>query len=116
MPKKRKQKTPFEKCKSVLEDFLLNDPHIPLCQKNNTAYIDDAVVRHLLSTGHQDFLIKDISFGYQVGRASDSVLEAFAREERIFEGKAGRYKIEVVYGPFSERSYKAWPVIKSKSA
>lgn len=104
-----KETSPFDECRLVLEELLLNSPNIPLCTKNNISYIDNLVRDYLLQKGHDEWLAHDVSYGAQVGGISEAALCSFVREKRVFDGKKGRYKIQESYGPMSVRSFQAVP-------
>jgi hypothetical protein len=106
---KSKQETPLSKCKAILEDFLLNSDQIPICSKSSTIYLDSCVARYLIKEGHEDFLVEDVSLGPQVGGVSQKALIDFAQEQKVFDGKSGRYKIKIDYVVHSARVFEAWP-------
>lgn len=107
---KLKSENSFEKCKTTLENFLLNTDYLPLCSKNCRLHIDKEVAEYLVKNNHEAFLVKDVSYGFMVGGISERVLLDFVKERKIFEGKVGRYKLQVEYGPLSVRMFEAWPI------
>jgi len=101
----------LEKCSKVIKKFLNNSPCIPLSRERSVAYIDNAVRDHLIEQGHEDWLVNDISYGYQVGKTSESALVNFMYDQEIFNNPhLGKYKLDVDHGPMSVRSFKAIPV------
>ena len=100
----------LEACKSHIEDYLVNEELVPICRKNSICYLDGPIARYLQKIGHEGWLEKDISAGYQVGGVSGAALMSFFREGRVFEGKSGRFSIKVTYGIHSVPMFQAWPV------
>jgi hypothetical protein len=109
MERKDSSETPLDKCKKVLEDFLLNTEWLPICSKNVVDYLDSDIAHYLVKNGYREFLVEDVSFGPQVGGVSERVLIDFARSGRVFEGRAGRFRVEEDYGPHSVRCFQALP-------
>lgn len=103
-----KKLTPLDICKSVLEEFLLNSP-VPICSSNSKDYLDEYVRDYLIERGRTEFLVKDVSYGYQVGGLSEAALLSFAQSEKVFKGKKGEFRIKLVYGIHSVRLFEAWP-------
>jgi|SRR3989344_685525 len=101
--------SPLEKCKSLLEEFLLN-ANINICSSNSTDYLDGYVKDYLIEKGHTEFLEKDVSYGYQVSGISEAALICIAREKKIFNNKkVGKFRIKESYGVHSVRLFQAWP-------
>lgn len=117
MPVTRNSELDFYKkqvdaCKAVLEKYLLNEKLIPICSENTRAGIDSLIARHLVNTGHHEWLIHDVTQGYQVGDISERALMQFCNEQKIFKGKAGTFVLEENYAIHSVRYFEARPVKK----
>lgn len=97
----------FEECREVLEELLLTSPDVPLCTRNSVFYLDNFVRDYLLEKGKESWLLKDVSYGWQVGNLSEGVLCSFAQSERIFDGKSGRFRVQEAYGLCSVRCFQA---------
>lgn len=82
---------PIDRCKLLLEEFLQTSSDIVICSKQHISSIDAAVLRYLLKVGHKEFLVTDVSHGPQVGGLSEAALYDFAVNEKVFDGKLGRF-------------------------
>lgn len=99
-----------KECKKILEHFLSNNKDLIICSDNCRGPIDRDVVNHLMSLDYEEFLEEDISVGYQIGGVSERALCELVNEEKIFDGRNGKYKLQETYGPMSVRSFEAWKV------
>ena len=98
----------IKKCKEVLEDFLLTSEDILISTGNRDAYLDSDIANYLLKNKYKQYLVEDVSSGFQVGGISEIALIHFAREKKIFEGKVGKFYIEETYAEHSVRLFQAW--------
>ena len=103
-------KKDLEDCKKILEEFLETFEHIPINSNNFIATIDSTVAWYFKKNGHTKYLVNDISYGPMVGGISERALCDFVREEKIFKGVKGDYKLEETYHVHSVRAFEAWPV------
>lgn len=89
-----------DNCKLVLEDFLKNSEDILVSSENCEWYIDNTIFTYL----------EKKRFDYMLGDVSERALLDFYQQEKIFDGKVGKFKLDVKYETHSQRRFKAWPV------
>ncbi len=103
----------IEKCETILKFFFKKSRDIHVNTERSISNIDNQVKNYLLEQGYAEWLVKDISSGYQVGGISEKALCNLVESGETFNNKhVGKYTLEVDHGPMSVRSFMALPIKK----
>jgi hypothetical protein len=96
-------------CREFLKKILVRE-EIPVYPEISINCIDYIIAFHIMEANHNEWVTDDGSFGLQIGETPTRVLSEFAREERIFRGPSGTYKL-MEYKRGNVSYFQAQPVI-----
>jgi hypothetical protein len=100
----------IQHCRKFLKD-VLNHKDIPMYAEESILYIDYMIAQYIKESNHDEWLSDDYSMSPEIGEVPMKVLSEFARQETIFEGIQGKYKI-MEFEKNKTKYFQAWPVSK----